>query len=60
MDRLEELKNKYKSVLDLISAKGVRLAHMHIQDDKLFLQGAAPSDQIKNDIWNQIKAVDSS
>jgi LysM repeat protein len=60
MDRLEELKNKYKSVLDLIPQKGVRLSHVHVQDNKLFVQGAAPSEQIKNDIWNQIKAVDPS
>lgn len=60
MDRLEELKNKYRSVLDMISQKGVRLAHVHVQDNKLFIQGAAPSEQIKNDVWNQIKSVDSS
>jgi nucleoid-associated protein YgaU len=60
MDRLEELKNKYRSVLDTISQKGVRLTHVHVQDNKLFIQGAAPSEQIKNDVWNQIKAVDSS
>ncbi|HZS54458.1 MAG TPA: LysM peptidoglycan-binding domain-containing protein [Bryobacteraceae bacterium] len=60
MDRLEELKNKYRSVLDLIQQKGVRLTHVHVQDNKLFIQGAAPSDQIKNDVWNQIKSVDSS
>jgi LysM repeat protein len=60
MDRLQELKNKYRSVLDTISQKGVRLTHVHIQDNKLFIQGAAPSEQIKNDVWNQIKAVDSS
>ena len=60
MDRLAELKNKYRSVLDVISQKGVRLTHVHVQDNKLFIQGAAPSEQIKNDVWNQIKFVDSS
>lgn len=60
MDRLEELKNKYQSVLDLIKAKGVKLAHLHVQDNKLYMQGAAPSADIKNAIWNQIKAVDAS
>jgi nucleoid-associated protein YgaU len=60
MDRLEELKNKYRSVLNMISQEGVRLAHVHVQDNKLFIQGAAPSEQIKNDVWNQIKSVDSS
>jgi nucleoid-associated protein YgaU len=58
VDRLEELKQKYQSVLNMIQQKGVRLAHMHVQDNKLFLQGAAPSDQIKNEIWNQIKSID--
>lgn len=60
MDRLEELKQKYASVLDTIKQKGVRLSHLHVQNNKLFMQGAAPSEAIKNDVWNQIKAVDSS
>ncbi|MBV9295248.1 MAG: hypothetical protein JO145_06705, partial [Acidobacteriaceae bacterium] len=60
MDRLEELKNKYRAALDTIQQKGVRLTHLHVQDNKLFIQGAAPSEQVKNDVWNQIKAVDST
>lgn len=60
MDRLEELKNKYQGALDTIKREGVRLTHLHVQDNKLFIQGAAPSLQIKNDVWNQIKAADSS
>jgi nucleoid-associated protein YgaU len=59
MDRIEELKSKYQSVLDLIKAKGVKLEHLHVQDNKLYMQGAAPSEDIKNAVWNQIKAVDS-
>ncbi len=60
MDRLEELKNKYKAALDTIQQKGVRLTHLHVQDNKLFIQGAAPSEEIKNEVWSQIKAADSS
>ena len=60
MDRLEELKNKYRSALNTIQQKGVRLTHLHVQDNKLFIQGAAPSEEIKNEVWNQIKAVDAS
>src|SRR3954453_466497 len=60
MDRFEELKSKYASVLETIKQKGVSLAHLHVQNNKLFMQGAAPSEQAKNDVWNQIKAVDSS
>lgn len=59
MERIDELKLKYQSVLNLIQQSGVRLAHLHVQDDKLFVQGACPSEEIKNAIWNQIKLVDS-
>lgn len=60
MDRFDELKLKYQPALNLIQHKGVRLAHLHVQDNKLFIQGAAPSEDIKNEVWNQIKAVDPS
>jgi len=57
---LETLKQKYSSVLNTISQKGVHLAHVHIQDGKLYIEGAAPSEDVKNAVWNQIKSVDSS
>jgi len=59
MDRLEELKNKYQAALRTIQQKGVVLAHLHVQDNKLFIQGSAPSEAIKNEVWTQIKAVDA-
>jgi nucleoid-associated protein YgaU len=59
MDRLEELKNKYQAALRTIQQKGVVLAHLHVQDNKLFIQGSAPSEEIKNEVWNQIKAADA-
>jgi nucleoid-associated protein YgaU len=58
MNQLDALKAKYQSVLDLIGRDGVILSHLHVQDGKLFMQGAAPTEAIKNEIWNQIKAVD--
>lgn len=57
MDRFEELKQKYASVLAAVRQQGVRLAHLHVQDNKLFMEGAAPSAAIKNALWNQIKAI---
>jgi LysM domain len=60
MDQLEQLKNKYNSVLEFIKQNGVHLTHLHVQDNKLFIQGAAPSEQINNQVWNKIKAVDPS
>jgi LysM repeat protein len=60
MERFDELKLKYQSVLNLIPTRGVVLSHLHVQDDKLFIQGASPSQDIKNEVWNEIKAVDAS
>jgi LysM repeat protein len=60
VDRFEELKNKYKSALDAVRQNGVVLSHVNIQDNKLFIQGAAPSEEAKNAVWNQIKSVDST
>ena len=58
MANLDQLKAKYQSAIDLAKSRGVSLTHVHIQDDKLFIQGAAPNQDIKNEVWNQIKAVD--
>jgi LysM repeat protein len=58
--RLEQLKQKYASVLNLIQQQGVVLQHVHVQDNKLFIQGQAPSEEIKNKVWDQIKLVDPS
>ncbi len=60
MPSLDELKQKYDSVLQLIKRQGVVLSHLHVQDDKLYIEGAAPSEDIKNQVWTQIKAVDPS
>lgn len=60
MDRFDELKLKYQSVLNLIQQNGTRLANLHLEGNKLFVKGAAPSEDAKNAIWNQIKLVDSS
>jgi hypothetical protein len=56
----EELKSKYAPVLQTIQDKGVVLSHINMEGDKLFVQGAAPSEDIKNEVWNKIKAVDPS
>ena len=57
MADLEQMKQKYASVLNLMNQNGVRLSHIHIQDNKLFLQGAAGSGAIKNRVWDEIKKV---
>lgn len=57
MDRFDELKRKYASVLAIVGQQGVQLEHLHLQDNKLFMQGKAPSEAAKNAVWNQIKAL---
>jgi LysM repeat protein len=58
MPTLDELKSKYASVLEKVKEENVSLSHVHLQDDKLFIQGAAPNEDCKNAVWNAIKAVD--
>jgi nucleoid-associated protein YgaU len=57
MDRLEQLKQKYAPALAEIQRQGVRLANLHVENNKLFVKGAAPSETAKNRVWDQIKAV---
>ena len=56
--RLNELKGKYSSVLRTIEQQGVRLANVHVENNKLLIRGEAPSQEAKNTVWNQIKQVD--
>lgn len=56
--RFNDLKTKYQSVLNAIEQQDVRLANLHVQDNKLFIKGTAPSDDAKNKVWEQIKLVD--
>ena len=58
MADLEQLKLKYGSVLNAINQSGVRLSHVHVQDNKLYIEGACGSEAIKNKIWDQAKLVD--
>jgi nucleoid-associated protein YgaU len=58
MERLEQLKSKYATVLTVIRDRGVKLENLHVEGDKLVIKGAAPRETVKNDVWNAIKAID--
>ena len=58
--RFEDLKGKYQTVLNAMDQKGVRLQNLHVENDKLFIRGVAPSEDVKNEVWDQIKLVDGS
>ena len=56
--KFNQLKQKYQSVLNAIEQQGVRLQNLHVENDKLFIRGTAPSEEAKNAVWDQIKLVD--
>jgi len=57
-DRFEQLKMKYQSVLNFIQSNNVQLQNVNMEGDKLFIRAAAPSADLKNRVWDQIKLVD--
>ena len=58
--RFDQLKQKYQTVLTVIEQQNVRLQNLHVQDDKLFIRGVAPSEDAKNKVWDQIKLIDNT
>ena len=57
-DRFEQLKTKYQSVLNFIQLQGVQLQNLNMEGDKLLVRASAPSADLKNRVWDQIKLVD--
>ena len=58
-DKFETLKAKYQSVLNFIQQQqNTQLQNVNMEGDKLFIRAAAPSQDVKNKIWDQIKLVD--
>ena len=57
--RFTELKGKYQSVLNIIEQQKVQLQNLHVQENKLFIKGSAPTKEAQDAVWNQIKLVDA-
>ena len=53
--RFNELKNKYQSVLNISDQQQIQFQNLHVQDNKLFIKGVAPSEDAKNKFWDQVK-----
>jgi nucleoid-associated protein YgaU len=60
MDRLEQLKQKYARALDVITAAGVSLQNLHVEDDKLLIRGKAPSEAAKGEVWTAFREADAA
>ena len=55
--REQQLKQKYQPVFNMIQQQHIRLNHVNMQDNKLFVQGDAPSADAKTRVWDQVKLV---
>src|SRR6476659_7476450 len=55
--RFNELKGKYQTVLTTADNERIQFLNLHVQDNKLFSRGIAPTDDAKNKFWDQIKLV---
>lgn len=55
--RFNELKTKYQTVLTTADQQKVQFLNLHVQDNKLFIKGIAPTEEAKNKFWDQIKLV---
>jgi LysM domain len=60
-DRFAELKAKYQSAMNFIQQQpNTQLQNVNMEGDKLLIRASAPSQEVKNKIWDQIKLVDPS
>ena len=54
----QQLKNKYASVVSAAPQLGISLQNVHMENNKLLIRGKAPNENVKNELWNRIKAID--
>lgn len=59
-DPLVKLRAKYDPVIRLMQQKGIRVEKSEMKDGKFFIKGEAPSQELKNQVWDAIKKVDAS
>jgi nucleoid-associated protein YgaU len=57
-DQLAVLRHKYDPVVRLMHARGVAIRTIEMQGTKLLLKAEAPSAEVKNAVWDEIKRVD--
>jgi nucleoid-associated protein YgaU len=54
----QELKNKYQPVADFMSRNGFNIQHFHVENGKAVLTASAPTEYLKDRVWDEIKKVD--
>ena len=56
----ERLKQKYQPALNLMQQLQVQVQNINMEGPKLLVRGVAPSAEVKNRIWDQIKLIDAT
>jgi nucleoid-associated protein YgaU len=57
---IERLEQKYQPVLNLMRQLQVQVQNINMEGTKLLIRGLAPSADVKNRIWDQIKLIDAT
>jgi nucleoid-associated protein YgaU len=56
----ERLKQKYQLALNLMQQLQVQVQNINMEGTKLLIRGVAPSAEVKNRVWDQIKLIDAT
>ena len=58
--RFDELKRKYQPALDVADREQIQFHNLHVQDDKLYIKGVAPSLEARTRFGDRLKQIDPS
>jgi nucleoid-associated protein YgaU len=58
--QFERLKQKYQPVLNLMQQLQVQVQNINMESTKLLIRAVAPSADVKNRVWDQIKLIDAA
>ena len=58
--RFDDLKQKYQPALNVADREQIQFHNLHVQDDKLYIKGVAPSLEARNRFGDQLKQIDAT
>jgi hypothetical protein len=59
-DRFNELKQKYMPAINLADRLGIQFHNLHMQGEQLYIRATAPSEQARDQFWQQIRLINPS
>jgi LysM repeat protein len=55
--RFDELRARYQPLIAKVDEQRIHLQNLHVQDNKLFMRGIAPSEAAKDQFWAELKRI---